>query len=344
MSREPTSVVAAPPAAVPVRQRAGADPVSAAGSAAAWTEYVAAARQLDGVRRGAATAATEQARAVQAAREELTGVRQRLAPQRSRLRELGVPPIVLAPSPPELSEAAREMVGGPTAVLTALRAARGWADGADGLLAGRGRIGPGSWPPRLRNLLVYGPLALVVPLLQVALYATTGAGPASVVALVCGLPMPAGAFVAGWIGVGRLFGESAGPATERSADSRTATERSADSRTATERSADGRTAQDTDGPAVPSGERDTERSAGRSPGGAGAAAVHGPAPIHAHAADGPVVVAGGGAASVAPVGGAGAPEASAGGLVDRTPRWGVLVCLVPAVLTTAGIVLAMLAG
>ncbi|MFI7432694.1 hypothetical protein [Micromonospora haikouensis] len=296
MSREPISVVTAPPAAGPVRQRAGVDPVPAVDSAAAWTEYVAAARQLDGVRRGAATAATEQARAVQAAREELTGVRERLAPQRSRLRELGVPPIVLAPSPPELSEAAREMVGGPTAVSTALRAAREWADGADGLLAGRGRTGPGAWPPRLRNLLVYGPLALVVPLLQVLLYATTGPGPASVVALVCGLPMPAAAFVVGWIGVGRLFGETSGTAAAHHAG------------------------------------RNAERPAG-------GAAAHGAAPIRP--AGDPLVPAGGGAAPFAPGGRAGGPDGSP---VDRTPRWGVLVCLVPAVLTTAGLVLAMLAG
>ncbi|WP_431974886.1 hypothetical protein [Micromonospora haikouensis] len=292
MSRESISVVAAPPAAGPVRQRTGVDPVPAVDGAAAWTEYVAAARQLDGVRRGAATAATEQARAVQAAREELTGVRERLAPQRSRLRELGVPPIVLAPSPPELSEAAREMVGGPTAVSTALRAAREWADGADGLLAGGGRSGAGNWPPRLRNLLVYGPLALVVPLLQVLLYATTGPGPASVVALVCGLPMPAAAFVVGWIGVGRLFGETSGPAAAHH-------------------------------PGRPAGE----------------AAAHGAAPIRP--AGDPVVPAGGAAVPSAPAGRDGAP---AGSPVDRTPRWGVLVCLVPAVLTTAGLVLAMLAG
>ncbi|WP_043964988.1 hypothetical protein [Micromonospora haikouensis] len=296
MSRESISVVAAPPAAGPVRQRTGVDPVPAVDGAAAWTEYVAAARQLDGVRRGAATAATEQARAVQAAREELTGVRERLAPQRSRLRELGVPPIVLAPSPPELSEAAREMVGGPTAVSTALRAAREWADGADGLLAGRGRTGAGTWPPRLRNMLVYGPLALVVPLLQVLLYATTGPGPASVVALVCGLPMPAAAFVVGWIGVGRLFGETSGAAAAHHAG------------------------------------RNAERPAG-------GAAAHGAAPVRP--AGDPAVLTGGGAVPSAPGGRAGAP---AGSPVDRTPRWGVLVCLVPAVLTTAGLVLAMLAG
>ncbi|WP_050777943.1 hypothetical protein [Micromonospora sp. ATCC 39149] len=78
MSGEQTSVVAAPAVAGPLRQRPGVDPTPAADGTATWTEYVAAAWQLDGVRRSAATAATEQARAVQAAREELTGVRARL--------------------------------------------------------------------------------------------------------------------------------------------------------------------------------------------------------------------------------------------------------------------------
>jgi hypothetical protein len=57
-------------------QPGGPDPVEAG-----WADYVAAARQLDGVRRAAATAASEQARSVAAAREELTAVRERLAPR-----------------------------------------------------------------------------------------------------------------------------------------------------------------------------------------------------------------------------------------------------------------------
>ncbi|MEU9509464.1 hypothetical protein AB0D32_24655 [Micromonospora sp. NPDC048170] len=205
--------------AAPGRQRSGADPVSdrtdTAGAAdtvgggdavpAGWTEYLAAARQLDGVRRDAATAAGEQARSVQAAREELTTVRTRLASQEARLRERGVPPISLVPTPPELSEAARSMAGGPAAVLAALRAARGRADAVDAALSARGLPRLAGWPPRLRNLLVYGPLALLVPVIQVALFVATGTGATSVVALVCGLPMPAVAFVAGWICVGRLF-------------------------------------------------------------------------------------------------------------------------------------------
>ncbi|MGS2613029.1 hypothetical protein ACVCAH_00625 [Micromonospora sp. LZ34] len=194
---------------VPVQPR-GADPVPAA-----WTDYLAAARQLDGVRRDAVTAAGEQARSVQTAREELTAVRTRLAPQEARLRELGVPPISLVPTPPELTEAARSMAGGPSAVLAALRAAHGRADAADAALAARGPVSPATWPARVRNLLVYAPLALLVPVIQVAVYVATGPGPASVAALICGLPMPAVAFAAGWIGTGRLFPARPGGRTDR---------------------------------------------------------------------------------------------------------------------------------
>ncbi|MFE9654059.1 hypothetical protein [Micromonospora sp. NPDC006431] len=172
---------------------------------AAWADYVAAARQLDGVRRAAATAASEQARSVAAAREELTAVRERLAPQQSRLRELGVPAISLVPTPPEVTEAARSMAAGPAAVLAGLRTARGWADAADDTLAARGLPRLARWPARPRNLLVYGPLALIVPLIQVVLFLATGTSPASVLALVAGLPMPAVAFMVGWLAVGRLF-------------------------------------------------------------------------------------------------------------------------------------------
>ncbi|MCW3840963.1 hypothetical protein ONA70_12725 [Micromonospora yasonensis] len=177
-----------------------ADPVGSA-----WADYVAAARQLDGVRRAAATAAGEQARSVAAAREELAAVREQLAPQQSRLRELGVPAISLVPTPPEVSESARSMAGGPAAVLAALRSARGWAESAEDTLAARGLPRLARWPARPRNLLVYGPLAVLVPLVQLLLFAATGTGPVSIAALVVGLPLPAVAFMAGWLAVGRLF-------------------------------------------------------------------------------------------------------------------------------------------
>ncbi|WP_243707541.1 hypothetical protein [Micromonospora sp. KC606] len=196
-----------------VRQRTGDEPVGAV--ADPWTEYLAAARQLDGVRRAAATAAVEQARAVEAAREELVRVHARLAPQQARLRELGVPPISLTPTPPELTEAARSMVGGPAAVLAALRVARSWADAADATLATRGPLRPSAWPPRLRNLLVYGPLALLVPLAQLAAFVVAGTGAVSIAALALGLPMPAVAFAAGWVAVGRVFPAGTGERLDR---------------------------------------------------------------------------------------------------------------------------------
>lgn len=173
--------------------------------AAAWSEYLTAARQLDGIRRDAATAASEQARTVQAAREELATVRTRLAAQETRLRELGVPPITLAPTPPELTEATRSMSGGPSAALAALGDARRWAQGVDDGLAARGLPRVAHWSPRARNLLVYGPLGLIVPLLLLLVYAFAGTSPVMVLALVVGLPAPAVAFGAGWLAVGRLF-------------------------------------------------------------------------------------------------------------------------------------------
>lgn len=199
----------------PGRQRTAGSNGTDGDPTAAWSEYLAAARQLDGVRRGAAAAAGEQARSAEAAREELTLVRTGLASQQERLRELGVPAISLVPSPPELSEAARSMAGGPAAVLATLRTARGWAEGADAALAARRRFRPGSWPARARNLLVYGPLALLVPLIQVVVYAATGTGAASVAALICGLPMPAVAFVVAWLAIGRVFRPGPGERLDR---------------------------------------------------------------------------------------------------------------------------------
>jgi hypothetical protein len=200
-------------AAEPVRQRSAGAPGDPVG--AAWADYLAAARQLDGVRRGAATAAGEQARAVQAAREELAGVRTRLAPQESRLRELGVPPISLMPTPPEVAEATRSMNGGPAAVLTALRDARRWAVGADDTLAARGLSRVAHWPSRARNLLVYGPLGLFVPVLLVTVYLLAGAGAVTAFAVLMGLPAPAVAFALGWFAVGRCFSPGPGERVDR---------------------------------------------------------------------------------------------------------------------------------
>lgn len=193
------------------RQRPGDDPTGDRPPPAAWSEYLAAAQQLDTVRRKAAAAAGEQAQSVQTAREELTAVRARLAPQQSRLHDLGVPLMSLLPSPPEVSAAARMMAAGPATVLAALRGARATAEAVDATLAGgRGAIG---WQS-LRNALVYAPLALLVPVLQVALYLSTGAG-WTIAGLLCGLPTPVAAFVAGWSLIGRLFRSGPGGRVNR---------------------------------------------------------------------------------------------------------------------------------
>lgn len=191
-----TRVDSAPVSRTADRETTKTDPV------AAWADYVAAARQLDAVRRGAATAAGAQARAVHAAREELTGVRAHLATQQSRLRERGVPAMSLLPSPPEVTAAARSMTAGPAAVLASLRSAAECADAADRMLDGRvGR--PAEWPPRRRNLLLYGPAALVVPVLQVLLVMVTPGGWLGLV-LVAVLLTPV-AFAAAWLGVAWCF-------------------------------------------------------------------------------------------------------------------------------------------
>lgn len=183
--------------------------------ATAWVDYLAAARQLDGIRRGAATAAGEQARAVQIAREELATVRARLAGQEARLRASGVPPISLVPTPPELSAASRSMASGPATVLAALRVAAGRVDAADTALATRRMINTAGWPVVARNLLGYAPLALLMPFVQLVLLAVTGPSPLSAAALVVGLAMPAAAFAAGWWWVGRLAGPDASGQPDR---------------------------------------------------------------------------------------------------------------------------------
>jgi hypothetical protein len=128
---------------------------------------------------------------------------------------LGVPPISLVPTPPELAEATRSMVGGPTAVLTALRDARRWAQRTDDTLDARGLPRVAHWPARARNLLVYGPLGLLVPLLLVAVYLLAGTGTVTALALLAGLPVPAVTFGVGWLAVGRLFPPHPGERVDR---------------------------------------------------------------------------------------------------------------------------------
>jgi hypothetical protein len=180
----------------------------------AWDDYVTAARRLDAVRRGVATAAGEQAQALRAAHDQLAGVRARLAPQRAKLLDQGAPEAALQPSPSEVAAAAQSMAGGPTAVLAALRQARATADAADATVLGTlptAGAGTVAW---LRNLIVYGPFAAVVLLVQIALYATADRD-LPLYAVLCGLTMPAAAFGLGWLTIGIAFPPSPDGRIER---------------------------------------------------------------------------------------------------------------------------------
>ena len=178
-------------------------------AAAAWADYCAAAQRLDGVRRGAATAAGEHAQVVRAAREELTAVRARLLPQQARLREAGVPENDLHPTPGDAAAAELAVSGGPTGILAALHQARSTADRADAALLGvpGAALNPSQPPTRtwLRNMLVYGPFAGAVLVVQIALLVTAGGTPMSIYALGCGLSLPLAALAFAWVTIGAAF-------------------------------------------------------------------------------------------------------------------------------------------
>jgi hypothetical protein len=169
-----------------------------------WADYQAAAQRLDAVRRAASASAGEQAAALQAARQELAGVRARLAPQRARLvQEFGVPEQDLVPRGPEQVPA---MGGGPAAVLAALRQVRGTADAADAAMLESPGKRLASLRPWARNLLVYGPFAAAVLIVQIVLYLVAPAGSVPTYALLCGLSMPLLAFGMGWVTIGFVYG------------------------------------------------------------------------------------------------------------------------------------------
>jgi hypothetical protein len=174
----------------------------------AWDDYVAAAQRLDAVRRAASSAATDQAAAVDAARQELAAVRARLAPQGSRLvHDLGVPESDLVPLATDRERAAQAVGGGPAAALAALRQARGTADAADAAIL---RPRAAELRPWVRNLLVYGPFAAAVLLVQIVLYLVAPAGTVPTYALLCGLAMPVLAFGLGWVTIGFVYGGDGG--------------------------------------------------------------------------------------------------------------------------------------
>jgi hypothetical protein len=170
-----------------------------------WDEYLAAAQRLDAVRRAASAAAGERQAALTAARQELSSVRARLAPQQARMvRDFGVPEMDLTPRPAELEAAAHAVAGGPAAVLAALQQARRIADAADATM-----IGPGParrQRPWARNLLIYGPFAAAVLIVQIVLYLVAPQGSVPTYALLCGLSLPVLAFGLGWVTIGFVYG------------------------------------------------------------------------------------------------------------------------------------------
>ncbi|BCJ71531.1 hypothetical protein CS0771_10750 [Catellatospora sp. IY07-71] len=175
----------------------------------AWSEYLAAAHRLDTVRREAADAAAGEASALAAARDELPTVQARLTMQAATLVDAadraGTPAPVLQPGPAEMHDAAQAVAGGPAVALAALRQAVAHVDVADGALARLDDEGTG--PQALRNLLVYGPLALVAMLVQLAVAGLAEPDAQLFFAAVCGLVLAPLALGAGWLVTGMVYPE-----------------------------------------------------------------------------------------------------------------------------------------
>jgi hypothetical protein len=183
-----------------------------------WDDYVAAVGELDTVRRSAAAAVASQERAAQAARTELTGVRQRVALQRARIVDVagraGRPEPVVDPQAPDRAAAAPLVpasVMDPTpGVSAALKGAVATLDAADTALviATEAPTGGGllaDWPPVARNALPYAWYALlaVIALVFINSFATTPSG--RVLALGFDLFVPIGALLLGIVSIGLLF-------------------------------------------------------------------------------------------------------------------------------------------
>jgi hypothetical protein len=195
----------------------------------AWGEYLDAARRLDAVRRATAATVAEETAAAQAARAELTTVRARLHAQRDALADAahraGLPRPDADPAPAEVASAVNALrpppAGGvPAAALAGIRHARSTLDSADAELATADRAGPvlgrlRGWPPPVRNLLVYGPLAAVVLVLQLVLFIAVSRSSPSLYLPLCGLALPVLAFGIGWFTVGLLYPADAGTKVDR---------------------------------------------------------------------------------------------------------------------------------
>jgi hypothetical protein len=65
--------------------------------------------------------------------------------------------------------------------------------------------------PWARNLLIYGPFAAVVLVVQIVLYLVAPQGSVPTYALLCGLSMPVLAFGLGWATIGFVYGGGPAP-------------------------------------------------------------------------------------------------------------------------------------
>jgi hypothetical protein len=67
----------------------------------------------------------------------------------------------------------------------------------------------------LRNMLVYGPFAAAVLVVQIALLSTAGGTPMTIYALGCGLTLPLAALGFAWVTIGAAFPAPAGRKIDR---------------------------------------------------------------------------------------------------------------------------------
>lgn len=191
----------------------------------AWDEYVAAAVQLDAVRREAAATVAAQEQAANAARTELGSVRQRIALQRSRLSDVATRYARTAPLIDPLADergAAAAVVASVTSdptpgINAALQGARATLDAADATLSAAvtAPVATGplpSWPPAVRNGLVYGWYALLALIVLVVISGIAGGSQqAQLVVDFFAVIVPVGAWVVGWLSIKVLFGRRASP-------------------------------------------------------------------------------------------------------------------------------------
>lgn len=182
-----------------------------------WEEYLAASRQLDTVRRQATATVAAQQAAATVALEELGGIRQRIALQRSRLTDIAGR---LTRTPPPVEPLASERIEATWLITTAvpdptpeinaaLQGVRATLDAADATLSDLATMPPRSgllpdWSPTARNALAYGGYAV---LWLIFLSFLPGGSPqAKVVETGLAIIVPAGVWALGWVSTGLLFG------------------------------------------------------------------------------------------------------------------------------------------